>query len=367
MNIPQREVRSITYPASHVFRGALLGTGQISVYHLRAWSQIKGVEIVALANRTIEKALARADEFGISPDHVYSDHRELLEGEDLDFVDIATLPDVHRVQVEDAAAQGVNVLCQKPMAPSMEDAQAMVEACDHAGVLFSINENWRWRTWYRDLKRLVEEGAVGKPKYIRIVRHTNLTVPRPGESLPEFFKDQPYIMNMERLILYEWGIHLIDVMRFLFGEVNWVFARMDRTSPISIGEDRAYITMDVGGVNCLVDISWGSIGVEKRESQLEQVTLEGNQGSIELLPDEADMLRISNHEGSRTQPAFTGTSDDAYQASYTAAQAHFIGCLREGREPETAARDNIRTLGAMFASYESAAENNVIHLQNADS
>ncbi|RPI78385.1 MAG: gfo/Idh/MocA family oxidoreductase [Chloroflexi bacterium] len=366
MNL-QKEPRFTPYPANHIFRGALLGTGQISVYHLRAWSQINGVEIVALANRTKEKALARADEFGISPDHVYSDHVELLEREDLDFVDIATLPDVHRAQVEDAAAAGVNVLCQKPMAPSMEDAQAMMEACERAGVLFSINENWRWRTWYRDLKLLVEEGAVGKPKYIRIVRHTNLTVQRPGESLPEFFKDQPYMMNMEKLILYEWGIHLIDVLRFLFGEVNWVFARMDRTSQISIGEDRAYLTMDVGGVSCMIDISWGSIGMEKRFSQLEQVTLEGDQGSIELLPDVEDILRISNHEGSITRPAFTGTSDDAYQASYTAAQAHFIECLREGREPETAARDNIQTLQAMFAAYESAAENNVIHLQNAES
>lgn len=356
------ESRFKPYPAGYVFRGALLGTGQISEYHLRAWSQIEGVEIVALSNRTIDRALTRANEFGILPDHVYSDHRELLGREDLDFVDIATLPDVHRVQVEDAAAKGVNVLCQKPIAPSMEDALAMMKACSQAGVLFSINENWRWRTWYRDLKRLVEEGTVGKPKYIRIVRHTNLTVPRPGEGLPSFFKDQPYMMKMERLILYEWGIHLVDVLRFLFGEVNWVFARMDRNSPVGTGEDLVILTLDVGGVSCLIDISWGSIGVKKRFSQLEQVTLEGDQGSIELLTDVEDTLRISNHEGSTTQPAFSGSSDDAYQASYTAAQAHFIECLREGREPETSARDNIRTLRAMFAAYESAAENKVIHL-----
>ena len=352
------------YPAGHVLRGALLGCGLISVYHLRAWSLIDGVEIVALANRTIEKAHARAREFGVPPAHVYSDHRELLEREDLDFVDIATSPDVHRIQVEDAAARGVNVLCQKPLAPTLEDAQAMLEACDRAGVLFSINENWRWRTWYRDLKRLIEQGAVGKPRYIRFVRHANLTVPSPDGKLPPMFINQPYMMAMDRLILYEWGIHLIDVLRYFFGEVNWVFGRMDRTSPVCVGEDRALLTLDVGGVNCLVDISWGSIGIDKKESQLEQVTLEGDRGSIELLSDEQEILRISNHQGSRTRPAFDGTPEEAYQASYNATQAHFAECLRKGLEPETVARDNIQTLRTTFAAYESAAANKVVYLQD---
>ncbi len=352
------------YPPGHILRGALLGCGSISKYHLKAWSQIDGVEIVALANRTIEKAQARAREFGVPLDHVYRDHRELIEREDLDFVDIATLPDIHRQQVEDAAARGVNVLCQKPMAPTLEDAHAMMEACDRAGVLFSINENWRWRTWYRELKRKIEQGAVGRPRYIGMVRHANLTVPLDQGKLPPMLKNQPYMMAMDRLILYEWGIHLIDVLRYLFGEVNWIFSRMDRTSPICAGEDRALLTLDVGGVNCLVDISWGSIGVDKRASQLERVTLEGDRGSIELLPDEEDVLRISNYEGSQTRPAFNGTPDEAYQASYTATQAHFAECLRKGLEPETVARDNIQTLGATFAAYESAAANKVVHLRD---
>lgn len=351
-----------TYPTDHVLRGALVGCGSISEYHLRAWSHIKGVKIVALANRTIEKARARALEFGVPPDHVYCDHREMLEREDLDFVDIATLPDVHRNQVENAAARGVNVLCQKPMAPTLEDAHAMMEACDRAGVLFSINENWRWRTWYRDLKCKIEQGAAGRPRYISIVRHANLTVPGTEGKLPPMLMNQPYMMTMGKLILYEWGIHLIDVLRYLFGEVNWIFSRMDRTSPICVGEDRALLMLDVGGVNCLVDISWGSIGVEKRASQLEQVTLEGDRGSIELLPGEKDIIRISNHQGTKTRLAFNGTPEEAYLASYTATQAHFAECLRKGLEPETVATDNIKTLKATFAAYEAAAANKVIHL-----
>jgi len=348
-----------THLSKKVLRGALLGCGDVSKYHLRAWSQIKGVKIVALANRTIGKAKARAQEFGISLDHVYTGDLDLLDNEELDFVDIATTPDVHQRQVEDAAARGINILCQKPMAPTLNDAQAMIEACEQAGVLLAINENWRWRIWYREIKRLIDQGVIGKPQYLRFMRHVNHTVPTPARAMPTMFLNHPYKISIERLILYEWGIHLIDVLRFFFGEVNWVFARMDSTSPICKGEDRALLTLDVGGVACLIDISWGSVGIVQRFSQLERMTLEGDKGSIDLLTDEKDVLRISTYNETKSKLAFNCTSDEAYQASYTAAQSHFIDCLRDHLIPETVAKDNIRTLQATFAAYDSAKFNKV--------
>jgi len=350
----------LPYPPGYVLRGALLGCGHISVYHLRAWEQIEGVKIVALANRTRSRAEERAREFGIGLDQVYSDYRELLSIEKLDFVDIATTPDIHRRQVEDAAARGVHVFCQKPFAPTLEDAQAMIRACDQAGVLFAINDNWRWRSWYREIKRLVEERAVGRPRYLRIVRHNAAALPLPDGSAPPMFANQTYMMAMDRLIVYEWGIHLIDVVRFLVGKVESIYARMSRTNMVGAGEDRALMTLVAGGVDCLIDISWASVGVEKRVSQLEQVTLEGETGSIELLPDDGDLLRVSNLQGTWERPAFDCSPEEAYQASYTAAQRHFAECLQEGIEPETVASDNIGTLKVAFDAYTSAAQGQVI-------
>jgi predicted dehydrogenase len=343
-------------------RGALLGCGHIAPFHLRAWAEIEGVEIVALANRTIGRAEARAREFGIPLSHVYSDYRDLLENEQLDFVDIATAPDIHRRQVEAAAVHGLQVLCQKPFAPTLDDARAMIGACGRAGVLFSINENWRWRSWYRELKRLLDGGVVGRPHYIRIARHSNVTLPRPDGSLPPLFVNQSYTLEMDRLILYEWGIHLIDVLRFLLGEVTSVYARMERVSPVCKGEDRAHLTLEVGGVTGLIDISWATLDREERFSQLERVTLEGDAGTVHLLPDEDDTLQITTADGVGRWPAFDVSPEAAYQASYTAAQRHFIQCLREGQSPETEASDNLKTLAATFAAYESAAKNQVIHL-----
>lgn len=351
-------------PSKRKLRGALFGCGHIAAYHLKAWSQIENVEIISLANRTRSKAEALGREYGIPSPHIYSDHRELLENEKLDFVDIATAPDVHRRQVEDAADKAVHVLCQKPFAPTLEDAQAMIAACERAGILFSINDNWRWRSWYREIKTLLAAGTIGKPHYARFVRHSNITLPLADGGLPALFINQSYTQEMDRLIVYEWGIHLLDVTRFLFGEIHNIHARMDRISSICKGEDRALLTMEVGGVVCLIDISWSSINVETHTSQLEQVTIEGSQGSLELLPNANDSLRICSPEGAIERPAFECSPQEAYQASYTSAQRHFSECLREGKIPETEAHDNLRTLQAVFAAYESARNQKVVFLND---
>jgi len=283
--------------SSRPLRGAVLGCGHISPFHLRAWARIEGVEIVALANRTLEKAQARAREFGVPLEHVYSDYRELVERERLDFVDIATAPHIHREQAESAARHGLPVLCQKPLAPSLEDARAMAAACAAAGVLLSVNENWRWRSWYRELKRLMLEGTIGRPRYARIARHRNETLPRPDGSLPELFVEQPYTLELDRLILFEWGIHLIDVLRFLFGEVRSVFARVDKVSPLVRGEDRAVVVLDLCGVTGVLDLSWATLDGEAAHSRLEHVTIEGDDGTLELLPGEEDLLQVRTRAG----------------------------------------------------------------------
>ncbi len=343
-------------------RGALLGCGHVSIFHLRAWAQIEDVRIIALANRDVSKAEVRAKEFGIPLEHVYSDYRELLDKEAVDFVDIATAPDVHREQVEATAARGRHVLCQKPLALSLEDAQAMLAACETTGVLLSVNENWRWRRWYREVKRLLQEGVIGRPRYACITHHSNRTLPQPDGSLPSLFANQPYTRDMDRLIVYEWGIHLIDILRFLFGGIRRIYARMDRASPLCKGEDRAVLTLDFGDATGLIDISWASTGPEVLPTLLERVTIEGDEGTLELLPGQGDLLRVTAKSQVWEQPAYTVSREEAYQDSYTAAQRHFVQCLRLGVEPETSARDNLLTLAATFGAYDSAASGQVIHL-----
>jgi predicted dehydrogenase len=359
-------------------RGALLGTGTVSYHHLVAWKRVPGVEIVALYNRTVNKARQRAEQFGIGQAHVYGDYEQLLAEEKLDFVDIATAPSVHRAQVEAATVRRLPILCQKPLATSLEDARAMIATCQRTGVLLSVNENWRWRAWYRTVKRMLDEHRIGTVRYVRIAAHHNLTLPRPDGELPSLFRTQGYTQNMPKLILLEWGIHLIDTLRMLLGEIDWVCCRTDRVSPLCTGEDRAFLLLGMGGIVANIDISWASIWPEGPPSLLEDVVIEGDEGTIALVPNQGngDLIVMTDLRGtdlrrdgleragspSRTTalPAHDGDLAVAYQASYDAAQRHFIDCLRAGLEPETVATDNLKTLRAMFAAYESAGQNAVV-------
>jgi predicted dehydrogenase len=367
--------------ADRILRGALVGAGTIAPYHLTAWSHTPGVEIVAICNRTLEKAHALARRFDIAAGHVYGDLNSMLTSErNLDFVDVVTAPDLHRRHVEIAAGHGVNVLCQKPFAPSLADACAMIDACSRAGVLLSINENWRWRSWYRTIRDLVADDGIGTLRYVRIATHRNGTLGLLDGREPAMLTRQPFMRHMPCLIVLEWAIHLIDTLRMLVGEPNWVHASMMHVSPHVAGEDRALMTFGFGEMVASIDVSWATIGPEELPTLLEEVVIEGDLGSIALVPNrgDGDLIRIVRRLPedrlpvdkerpwspvmTTVMPAHDGDIAAAYQASYDAAHAHFAECLRSGRLPETNAVDNLKTLRAVFAAYESAAENRIVSI-----
>jgi predicted dehydrogenase len=345
-------------------RGALLGCGQVSHHQLKAWAQIEGVEIVAIYNRTKSRAEERAREYGIPLDHVYDDYLELLEKEDLDFVDIATIPQVHKPQVEAAANVGIPILCQKPLATSLEEALAMKSICEKANVLFSVNENWRWRSWYRKLKEILDNNDIGPLRYVNVMKHRSATLPGLDGSPPPL-AGEPSLLEFERLIIYDWGIHLIDLLRYLFGEISDIFARVDQVSHYFKGEDRAHLSLKIGGMMGFVDVSWASIIPQPDTVNVdvspENIQIEGDNGTIEIF-EEKNLIRVITKQGITEVSAYEGTPMEEYIGSYAAAQRHFVECLKTGKLPETEVNDNIKTLLVTFAAYESAANNKVVTL-----
>lgn len=338
-------------------RGATLGTGSISLHHLLAWQAIPGVEIVALANRTRSKAVEMGARFGIDEAHIYADYRELLAREQIDFVDIATAPHVHREQVLAAAGHGLAVLCQKPFATSIPEAIEMMEACERAGVRCIVNENWRWRRWYRALKQMLDARVIGKPRYARLEHRNDSVLPQPDGTPPTLITRQPYVVEMPHLMIYEMGIHFIDVMRFLFGDIRRVYAYTDRISPLVRGEDMATVLLEFDGLTACLDLSWATYVPEEKRSvrgQVDALVVEGDQGTIEFDPQD-DMLIISTPGSVEKRPARAGLSRaEAYQESYLNTQSHFVESLRSGRMAENEARDNFKTFLATMLAYRAA-------------
>ena len=93
----------------------------------------------------------------------YTSAEEMLQAEELDFVDIATRSTTHLELVSMAAERGLAIICQKPMAPDWETACRMVEISESHGVRVMIHDNWRWQSWYRAAGAFIARGDIGTP------------------------------------------------------------------------------------------------------------------------------------------------------------------------------------------------------------
>ena len=111
--------------------------------------------VVAVCDPDRQKAARRAEEFGIP--HVYQDAEAMLAAEALDALDVASPRETHAAWVEAAAARGIDVLCQKPLTPTLGEAEQLVRRVEGRTRLM-VHENWRFRPWYRDLRRWIGDG-----------------------------------------------------------------------------------------------------------------------------------------------------------------------------------------------------------------
>ena len=148
-------------------RAGLIGTGTIAhSAHLPAMRYLRhDIELVAVADIRPEAAEAAVREYGAET--WYADYRDLLERDDIDFVDICTPEFLHCEQVVAAARAGKHILCEKPMAATVAEADRMIEAATDAGVMLMIGHSRRFTDRYRHAWGAVAEGRIGDIRLIR--------------------------------------------------------------------------------------------------------------------------------------------------------------------------------------------------------
>lgn len=324
-------------------RGALIGCGYASWFQLTAWSQIKDVEIVAVSSRSLENAQARAQEFNIG--QVYTDYHAMLAQEQLDFVDIATPPDVHLEMIREGVGHGLHVLCQKPIAATLRELRTMIQVCDAADVVFMVNENGRFQPWFRKIRALLDQDAIGQPYYTNLTARYRMTLPEMDAG-----RRTGYFSHMPRLIVYELGTHYLDTLRYLFGEPQVLYARTLKISAAIAGEDLAAIMLSFDSSLAVIDMSWASMptwGTHDTTSWGEY-RIEGREGTIHL--DVNGQMRVITGEAEQ-QHTFPANSE---VLGYRAAQQHFVDCIRSGEEPETSGKQTLKTMELVLGAYYSA-------------
>jgi len=335
-------------------RFAILGTGFWARFQLAAWRELPGARCIALYNRTPGKAEKLAAEFGVPA--VYDDAEKLIQKEKPDFLDVITDVETHSRFVQLAAANKTPVICQKPLAPSVAEAEKMISACASAEVPLSVHENWRWQTPIRELKKVLDSGVIG-PVFRARIDYCN--------SFP-VFNNQPFLKTLEQFILTDMGSHILDVARFLFGEATRLYCQTNQIHHDIKGEDVVSVMLRMqNGSTVVVNLSYAS-RVEHDRFPETFIHVEGREGSVELAPD--FWLRITNSRGTETRrcpPPCYAWADPRYalvHSSIVTCHRNLLQALQNGSEPETSASDNLKTLKLVKAAYDSARENRAVEI-----
>ena len=307
-------------------------------WHAERWAQLP-VEIAGFYNRSPQAAEKSVARFG---GEVFTSLDALVER--VDIVDVCTPTPAHKEGVLAAAKGGKPVVCEKPIARHLSDAQEMIAACEDAGVPLFIAHVVRFFPQYARAKEALEAGTLGEPGVIRLLRAGTFPRPTPDTWYNSFEAGGGVVMDL--------SIHDLDFARWCFGEVERVFARGLTFSGRSM-TDHCLVTLAFeNGALGHIEGSWASPPGPFRTA----LELAGTKGLLEW--DAADpapvqaSLRIRDEGAERVPQSMDNPlapEDDPY---YLELQ-HVLEVLEAGGELRVTPQDGMKALELSLATIES--------------
>jgi dTDP-4-amino-4,6-dideoxygalactose transaminase/predicted dehydrogenase len=225
---------------------AIIGCGQIGRNHLDSYRRNPKVRIVACADTDSSRAEAFAKEVGARS---YVSHRELIQNEKLQGVSICTVPSTHREIAVDFLEAGVHVLCEKPLALSVRDAQTMLQKAKETNRILLTAFKLRFFEEVQKAKELIAQGTLGKILNFRLMFGGYMDM------------DGTWFVKKEISgggVIMDNGPHAADLIQHLFGDIENVLAKAVDAKNVGV-EDTAKITFSLrDGLTGTVDVSWAA-------------------------------------------------------------------------------------------------------------
>lgn len=322
-------------------RIGMIGAGWVSAYHLPAWrAQSRRAEVVAIADPSADAVDARMATFGIA--RGYSSAEALLDAEQLDAVDICAPREAHVALVRLASAKGLDILCQKPLAPTHDQAAALLAGLSDRGCLM-VHENWRFRGYYRRLKAWLDEGLAGEIRHVQFEFLSSGMIADAQGARPALVR-QPFFRTQERLLVMEVMIHHLDTLRYLLGEMEVVAARLNRSNNDIVAEDVASVVLRRAEDGVLVTINANLAVHGQPPAPRDHLRIFGARGTLEL-----DGNVLSARGAAERQETFD--PEAVYQGAYDATIGHFLDSLDGTVAMETSPADNMKTLALVEEIY----------------
>ncbi len=342
-------------------RMGLIGCGGIAMRaHLPAMRTLRDrVTLVAAADLNRDLAEKAAAPWGAA---AYVDYREMLRRDDLDAVMIATPEFAHQAQVEAAAAAGRHVLCEKPMANSLAEADAMLGACQRAGVLFMVAHSRRFTRRYMEVRAAIDRGDVGT---VRLVRE-NERRPRPQAGHTRYYTPEHWSGNptLSHGAVLSNGVHEMDLLRwFTGGQAVAVLAEHRVTVATNTKGAPDFITITIRFANGAIASAEVHNNLPQSYPAFHQCEVYGSRGAIRA--KDLELAPVTRY-------AETGAEFPAIRevllhnsAAYTREWAAFLDAV-EGRAPLPMPATEARAaLELALAASESARTGETVRLAGA--
>jgi len=330
----------------------IIGAGRIGRVHAENLAyRIPEAELVAISDVFVEAAEKLGAELGVSA--VYQDHRRILEDERIEAVLICSSTDTHAQFIEEAAAAGKQIFCEKPIALDLDKIDRALAAVERAGVKLMIGFNRRFDPNFRRVREVVAAGEVGDPHLLRITSRD--PAPPPIEYV-----------RVSGGIFLDMTIHDFDMARFLMGrEVASVYAAGGVLVNPAIGQagdvDTAVVTLHFAG---------GTLGVIDNSRQAvygydQRVEVFGSGGAVSADNAYPNTATVSDAQRVRRDPPLNFFME-RYTESYVNEMRAFVECIVADTLPPVTGLDGRIPVVMGYAAKKSLAEGRPVRLSEVD-
>ncbi len=321
----------------------LIGVGIMGTNHLRVLSNLNDVN-VSISDVDKDKCEELAKTAKVKS--YYFDHKEMLDKEELDGVVVAVPSAFHKQIVLDCIEKGVNILVEKPIAHSLEDAQLMIDKANEKGVLLTVGHTERFNPVITKIKEFIDEGRLGKIYLVNSVR------------IGPFPKR---LYGLQEGVLIDLSVHDVDIIRYLVGDIREVHSQMIFSGKQEIYA-RSLFKID-GDTMGSAEFSW--VSPRKRRT----IELFGIKG---ILRGDYINQELTFYENSDESEAALekGTISEGKIIKYPIYKQeplkleleHFIDCIKNNKQPLVTSEDAKKALKVALSIYESGKDNKSVNI-----
>lgn len=334
----------------------VLGCGTIArVRHLLEYDNNKEVEITAVCDIVEERAEEMAKLYGAK---AYTDYRDVLANKEIDVISIC-LPNYLHASVTIAALNaGKHVLCEKPMATSKDEAEAMIAAGKLNDKKLMIAHNQRFVASHQKAKEIIESGKLGK------LYSFATTFGHPGPEEWSIDGAESWFFDKERAFIGamgDLGVHKADLMRYLLGEFSEVgaFIETNAKQNTEVDDNAVCILRTESGIIGTLTASWAYVTGGDNST-----IIYGENGTLRLEADPVYSLieeyrdgTIINHQLEKIQTNEEGGQSNSSIIDY------FITSILENSEPPIPGEEGMKSLEIILAAIESQETRQIVSIQ----